>query len=103
MNLRDKIQPGWRVKIIDHDYLSDSRDDVRVESVTSDGLILRPRKPWTSQGRGYPTMHFTWGGDQEIDGDTVRLYRTATSITSRSMPGQRILTKTFAFAPPRDY
>jgi hypothetical protein len=101
--LRNEITAGWKVKITDHWYLSESRDDVTVDQVTDTGLILRPRRPWASQGRSFTTMFFHWDGDLEIDGRTVTTYRTATSITSRSTPGQRQAVKTFAFIPPKEY
>lgn len=101
--LRSQITVGWKVKITDHDYLNDSRDDVTVTAVHDDAHILTPRRPWSSQGRKFPHMSFTWSGDLEVDGRTVRLYRTATSITSRSYPGQRQLVKTFVFTPPREH
>jgi hypothetical protein len=101
--LRAEVTVGWRVKITDHFYLSESRDDAKVTSVLDDAFILTPRRPWSSQGRSFPHMPFTWTGDMEIDGHTVRVYRTATSITSRSYPGERQLVKTFVFSPPKEY
>lgn len=98
--LRDEITVGWTVKITDHDYLNNSRDRVTVTTVTDNGLTLTPKRPWSSQGRRYPTMHFTWddnGDRHEIDGHTVRLYRTPPPHTGKS----RRLIKTFEFAPPR--
>lgn len=94
--LRTEIQTGWSVKIIDHDYLDDSRDDVTVTAVTADGLTLTPKRGWSSQGRGYPTMQLTWDGDREIDGRTVHLYHTPPLRTHKV----RRLIKTFVFSPP---
>lgn len=101
--LRNEIISGWKVKITDHDYLADSRDDVTVIEVRANHMILRPKRPWGSQGRNFPTMTFTWGSDLEIDGRTVRLYVTAAGTTSRSYKGERRLVKTFVFTPPKEY
>lgn len=93
------IRPGWTVKIINHDHLSDSRDDVTVHVVQVDGsLILRTGRPWSSQGRKFTNMLFTWSGDRVITGRTVRLYHTPPPHTGKS----RRLIKTFVFTPPRD-
>lgn len=99
--LRAEITEGWTVKIINHDYITDSRDDVTVTRVRDDGLDLTAKRAWASQGRKFPTMNFTWGGDREVTGRTVRLYSVGTSITSRTTPGVRRLIKTFVFTPPR--
>lgn len=101
--LKAEVAEGWKVKIADHDYLGDSRDDVTVTAVTEDGLVLTPKRPWASQGRSFRTMNFTWSGTREVTGRTVRLYTVGTSITSRSTPGVRRLVKTFTFSPPREY
>ncbi|MFK0179644.1 hypothetical protein ACIQVR_27160 [Streptomyces xanthochromogenes] len=93
--LRNAIQDGWIVHITDHDYLDDSRDAV-VENVTSSGMTLRLSKPWTSQGRKFPTMEFSWDGDRSVEGTTVRLYHTPPRHTGKS----RRLIKTFEFTPP---
>lgn len=69
--LRQEIAEGWKVKITDHDYLNDSRDDVTVESIIDGDLILRAKRPWSSQGRSFPHMSFPWTGDLEVDGRTV--------------------------------
>jgi hypothetical protein len=87
------------VKITDHDYLSESRDDVTVTSVGTDYLILLSKKPWSSQGWTFPAMNFAWGGDKEVDGRTVRLYRTPSPHTGKS----RRLIKTFVFTPPKEH
>lgn len=100
--LRSEIAVGWRVKITDHDYLNDSRDDVTVTEVQNDHLILCPKRAWSSQGRRYPTMMFSWDDDdddQEVDGRVIRLYHTPPPHTGKS----RRLIKTFTFAPPTEY
>lgn len=98
--LKAEVAVGWHVKIIDHDHLNDSRDNVTVSQVTGNGLLLRPKRPWSSQGRSYPVMNFAWeDGDQEVDGRRVRLYHTPAPHTGKS----RRLLKTFVFSPPRDY
>lgn len=97
---RPDVREGWTVVITDHDYLNDSRDNVTVTDVREDGATLRPRRPWSSQGRRFPTMNITWTR-LEWSGNTARLYTMPTGITSRSTPGVRRLIKTFAFAPPR--
>jgi hypothetical protein len=97
--LREKITEGWRVKITDHDYANDGRDGT-VEKVTDDGLVIRPDHPWSSQGRKFRTMNFTWGGDMDVEGATVRLCVVPSSTTSRSTKGVRRLVKTFKFTPP---
>lgn len=94
--LRAEITAGWTVDIIDHDYLADSREDARVERVTDDGLIIRPRRPWSSQGRSFPFTSFTWDKDGEADGHTVHLYHTPPPHTGKS----RRLIKTYRFRPP---
>lgn len=97
--LRREITAGWRVKIINHDYIADSRDDVTVTEVRADRLTLRPRQVWSSQGRGFPTMNSTWDGDREVNGRTVRLYHTPTQRTGKP----RRLIKTFVFSPPKEH
>lgn len=99
--LRAEVAEGWKVRIVDHDYGSESRDDVTVTKVTADGLTLTAKRPWSNQGRKFPTMRFSWEGMSEVTGHTVRLYTVGTAITSRSMPGVRRLIKTFNFEPPR--
>jgi len=94
--LRAEVAPGWKVKIVDHDYLNDSRDDVTVEAGPDGALLLRPKKPWASQGRTFPTMAFTWDGEKEVDGRRVRLFHTPPPRTGKA----RRLIKTFVFAPP---
>lgn len=105
--LRAEVTVGWRVKIINHDYINDSRDAVTVIAVSDEGVTLKPKHPWSSQGRSFPTMNFTWRedeeetvtgrNDQEVDGRTVRLYHTPPPHTGKS----RRLIKTFVFSPPR--
>lgn len=97
--LRREITAGWKVEITDHDYLSDSRDNVTVIEVRANHMILRPNQPWSSQGVKRTTMTFTWGGDQVVDGRTVRLYHTPPPHTGKS----RRLVKTFVFSPPKEY
>ena len=97
---RPDVRIGWKVRILDNDYLNDSRDDVTVTHVSDVGVTLRPRRPWGSQGRKFPTMDVSWER-LEWHGNTARLYRVATSITSRSYPGQKQLVKVFEFSPPR--
>jgi hypothetical protein len=97
--LENEITVGWRVKITDHDYINDSRDDVTVTAVSEDGLTLTPKLAWSSQGRGFKTMHFRWDGDREVDGRTVRLYHTPLPHTGK---GRRLI-KTFEFSPPSAY
>lgn len=97
--LKAEITVGWRVKITDHDYLNDSRDDVTVTEVVGDEMILRPRESWSSQGRKFPIMSFTWDTDMEVDGRTVRLYHTPPPHTGKS----RRLLKTFVFTPPKEF
>ena len=97
--LRREITAGWRVRVIDHDYLNDSRDNAEVIEVRADHLVIRPGRPWSSQGRSFPTMTFRWDGDQEVTGRTVNLYRTPPPRTGKS----RRLIKTFTFTPPKEY
>jgi hypothetical protein len=54
--LRAQIKPGWTVRIIDHETLSEGRDNVKVEEVREDGLLLRPSRPWSNQGRTFPRL-----------------------------------------------
>lgn len=97
--LIDEVTVGWRVDITDHDYLNDSRKGVEVTAIRDDGVTLRPKRAWSSQGRGLPVMHLTWES-LEVTGRTARLYVMGTSITSRTAPGVRRLVKTFVFKPP---
>lgn len=94
--LRAEITVGWTVRITDFDYLAGSRDDVTVTAVHASGLTLRTKRPWSSQGRRFPTMNFTWDGDRRVTGRKVNLYHTPPPHTGRS----RRLTKTFVFSPP---
>lgn len=101
-NLAAQVTTGWTVDITDHFNLSECRDGAAVE-VDGDRLTFRPRKPWASQGRKFPTMSLTWWDadrDIEVNGPEVRVYRTATGTTSRSYKGQRQLVKTYRFHPP---
>ena len=98
--LKAEITAGWRVKITDHDYISDSRDDVTVTEVSEDGsLMLTPKRPWSSQGGTLTFMWFTWSGDKEVTGRKVRLYHTPPPHTGKS----RRLIKTFIFSPPKEH
>ena len=101
--LKAQIKPGWTVRIIDHQTLSEGRDKVKVEEVREDGLLLRPSRPWSSQGRTFPTYLFTWDGDLEVEGFKVHRFWTPTAITSRSTPGVRQVVKTFVFSAPKGY
>lgn len=94
-----EVGVGWRVDITDHDYLNDSRKGVKVTAIREDGVTLRPKRVWASQGRAFSTMHLTWDG-LEVTGRTARLYVMGTSITSRTTPGVRRLAKVFVFEPP---
>lgn len=100
--LIEEVEVGWRVDIANHDYGDDSRDDVEVTEIQDDGVILRPKRAWSSQGRSFPTMHLTWD-NLEVTGRTARLYIMGTSITSRTTPGVKRLARTFTFRPPRPY
>lgn len=97
--LKAEIAEGWQVKIINHDYITDSRDNVTVTEVGEDGLRLAAKPGWSSQGRGFRHMDFTWGGDTEVTGRSVRLFHTPPPHTGKS----RRLVKTFTFSPPREY
>jgi hypothetical protein len=97
--LKAEITAGWRVKITDHDYGNGSRDDVTVIEVRADRLTLRPKRPWSSQGRSFSTMNFTWWGDKEVTGRTVNLFHTPPPHTGKS----RRLIKTFTFIPPEEH
>jgi len=94
--LAAEVQVGWTVDITDHDHLADSREGAAVERIIDGDLILKARRPWNSQGRSFPHMSFTWTGDLEADGHTVRLYHTPPPHTGKS----RRLIKTFRFHPP---
>lgn len=97
---RPNIVEGWTLKIIDHDYLNDSRDNVTVTHVSDDGATLQPRRPWSSQGMRFRTMDVSWAR-LEWEGNTARLWTVPKSTTSRSTAGVPRLVKTFEFAPPR--
>ena len=102
--LAEQVQPGWTVDISGED-LVDNREGAKVTGTVPGGIVIRPRRPWSSQGRTYPCTELVWaeweGDDYEVDGLTLRLYITATAITSRSRPGQRQLVKTYRFHSPR--
>lgn len=98
--LASEIQKGWRVKIIDHDYLNDSRDDVEVTSVYEDRVVLTSKRFWHSQERRFTTTVLGWRVDpasMEVEGRTVRIYHTPPPHTGKS----RRLIKTYIFMPPR--
>lgn len=101
--LRAKITTDWTVDVIDHDYADDSRDGARITEAHALGVIIKPGRAWSSQGRGYPTMSVRWSPDMVAEGNTVHLYRVPTSTTSRSTPGVPHLVKSFRFHPPRPY
>lgn len=94
--LIDEIERGWKAQIIDHDHLTDSQDDIAVTAVEDGHLVLTPVKAWSSQGRKYPSMLFTWEGDMEVDGRRVRVYHTPEPYTGKP----RRMIKTFIFSPP---
>lgn len=98
--LRERITTEWTVDITDHDCLSDSREGAAVDTVTAHGLILRPRRPWSSQGNPLPTMTLPWSDCMVAVKNVVGLYRLPTSMGSRSTPGVPALVKTFRFNPP---
>lgn len=98
--LRDQVGPGWTVDIVDHYHLAESRESVAVDGYSDNGLVLRPKRAWATQGRKFSTMLFTWDGDMEVSGTVVRMYTTHTGLTSRTRPGQRECIQTFAFHPP---
>lgn len=99
-SLREKITTEWKVKISNHLYLSESRDNVAIESITENGMVLKPRKAWGSQGMKFPTQTFTWDGDLEVVGNKVHVYTTHKGLTSRTRPGQRECVATYTFIPP---
>jgi hypothetical protein len=101
-SLRAEITDGWKVEIINHLYGSEGREDCTVENVTEDGFVIRPKRPWTNQGRKFTTVRFLWStGIKEVTGRKVYLYSIGTGITSRSMPGVKRLDITYVFEPPR--
>lgn len=100
--LRARITAGWTVDITDHDSISDSRDGALVERINDDGaLIIRPKKGWSSQGRGFGFTRLTWDGETDADGDTLHVWRIPTSTGSRSTEGVPGRVKSFRFHPPR--
>jgi hypothetical protein len=100
--LRAEITAGWKVRLINHDYGSEGRDDCVVEDVTDDGFTIRPKRPWSSQGKRFTTLSFSWdNGIKEVTGRKVNSYAMPTAITSRSTPGVRRLAMTYIFEPPR--
>lgn len=115
--LKAVITTEWTVRIIDHGYSNDGRDDVKIENVTERGMTLRPKKSWESQGRKFSTMEFTWDKDPGLvevreaprgtafSPHSVRVdcYYMPKSITSRSTPGVRECYKSFVFSAPRGY
>lgn len=101
--LKEAVTEGWTVKITDHMYTPDSRDDAIIEDLTPEGFTLRPKQPWASQGRKFPTMEFRWSGDKELHGMTVSSFSVATGTTSRTWKGERYVVKSYTFCPPRGY
>lgn len=100
--LRARVTAGWTVDVTDHDYIGDSRDGALVERITDDGaLIIKPRKGWSSQGRGFDFMRLTWDGELDADGNTLHVWTIPTSTGSRSTPGVPHRVKSFRFHPPR--
>lgn len=99
MNLPEDVAEDWNVVITDHMHSSESRDTVKIEKIDADGLILRPKRPWSSQGRSFPTMRLDWDG-MEIDGLTARRYTVPTGTTSRTTAGVRYVSRTYTFQPP---
>lgn len=103
--LREQIAEGWKVRIIDHDYGSEGRDDCEIREVEKGGFVIVPKKPWSSQGVKFTFRHFIWETTNELvaDGLKIHVYVMPTAITSRSTPGVRRLSKTYVFTPPRGY
>lgn len=102
--LRTRITEEWTVDVVDHFCLSESRDGARIESVTTDSLVIRPRKAWRCQGMWWPTMTVKWDKgkeDCEVDGTSVTVFRIADSTTSRSTKGERQAVRTYRFHAPR--
>lgn len=106
--LKAAVADGWTVDVRNSENLDDDRDGCTVEKVTPEGFVIRARHPWRSQGHQWPTMNFTWDGDEEVtrsgaSGVTVQSYITGTSITSRSTPGVRRAARRFVFHAPKGY
>lgn len=95
--LRDKIQVGWTVFVVDHRDFNESRTGV-VTKVEDSGAEICVRKPWESQGRTFPTTWVSWtGSDREAKYTIVRVYQTPPKGSDKS----RVLALTYVFEPPR--
>jgi hypothetical protein len=105
--LKAAVTEEWTVDIRDYDCTNDSRDGVSIENLTEEGMTLRPKRGWSSQGWGFATAAFSWedpAGDLvEVEGTTVYHFYMPTSITSRSTPGKRECYKSYRFNKPRGY
>lgn len=101
--LLSTVQVGWKVKITNHQYGSEGRDDCTVVDLLESGWTIKPRRPWMSQGRYYRTLNLSLegGDDFEIDGLKLTTFYTPTAITSRTTPGVRQPVKTYTFEKPR--
>jgi hypothetical protein len=103
--LAAEITTGWTMDYYSPHNRDDDRIGARIEHVTPGGFTLRPRKPWGSQGRKYPTMNFTWDRDMEVtataDGYRLDIYDTPTSTTSRGTKGVRRRLTTHYLHQPR--
>lgn len=99
INLIEDVAEDWNVVITDHMHSSESRDIVKIESIREDGLTLRPRRPWSSQGRSFPVSSLSWEG-LEIEGLVAQRYTVATGTTSRTTEGVRYVSRTYTFQPP---
>lgn len=102
--LKAAVTEEWTVDIRDYGYTNDSRKGAAIENLTEEGMTLRPKRGWSSQGRGFATTTFSWKdpaeGLVEIKGTTVYHFYMPTSITSRSTPGKRECYKAYTFVAP---
>lgn len=109
--LKALITDKWTAKVLDHDYVNDSRDDVAIEDVTEDGLTLRPKRSWGSQGHTYPTMELSWAREETAathgyrieQGPAGRFIYHVTRNKATSRAGANHLVKSFTFIPPKGY
>jgi hypothetical protein len=95
--LMDSVEVGWKVRIIDHDLASESREDCTVTEVSSGGWVITPKNPWGSQGRKFTSVLVTLNGDVSVKGFTLSLYRTPPAHTGKP----RVIARSYIFEAPR--
>lgn len=92
--LRERVTPGMRLRIINHDYANDS-GTATVDEVTAEVVHVKLDKARHSQARKYTRSYISWpkeGDDFEVSGTTLRIFKPYHAYT-----GGRAIIRTYRF------